>query len=153
MVSLPKYRVKFQSHVITAYWITRFRTSTWFPQYGSDISMLTIITVFLPASCRIVFNIALGRSIHWYTFMCSSLFNHCLFFCIFIQASEDARRIVEEERSNARIEIDNARAAVQKVEQLVKEQEIDPQINGKQVGGRNTMFFYFIEITMRYMQH
>jgi hypothetical protein len=47
-------------------------------------------------------------------------------------ASEDARRIVEEERSNARIEIDNARAAVQKVEQLVKEQEIDPQINGKQ---------------------
>lgn len=115
--------------------------------------MLTIITVFLPASCRIVFNIALGRSIHWYTFMCSSLFNHCLFFCIFIQASEDARRIVEEERSNARIEIDNARAAVQKVEQLVKEQEIDPQINGKQVGGRNTMFFYFIEITMRYMQH
>ncbi|XP_006658035.1 stomatal closure-related actin-binding protein 1 [Oryza brachyantha] len=47
-------------------------------------------------------------------------------------ASEDARRIVEEERSNARIEIDNARAAVQKVEQLVKEQEIDPQINEKQ---------------------
>uniref|UniRef100_A0A0E0I4S6 Stomatal closure-related actin-binding protein coiled-coil domain-containing protein n=1 Tax=Oryza nivara TaxID=4536 RepID=A0A0E0I4S6_ORYNI len=47
-------------------------------------------------------------------------------------ASEDARRIVEEERSNARIEIDNARAAVQKVEQLVKDQEIDPQINGKQ---------------------
>lgn len=85
--------------------------------------------------------------------MCSSLFNHCLFFCIFIQASEDARRIVEEERSNARIEIDNARAAVQKVEQLVKDQEIDPQINGKQVGGRNTMFFYFIEITQRYMQH
>ncbi|KAF0895148.1 hypothetical protein E2562_006850 [Oryza meyeriana var. granulata] len=47
-------------------------------------------------------------------------------------ASEDARIIVEEERSNARIEIDSARAAVQKVEQLVKEQEIEPQVNGKQ---------------------
>uniref|UniRef100_A0A0D9X243 Stomatal closure-related actin-binding protein coiled-coil domain-containing protein n=1 Tax=Leersia perrieri TaxID=77586 RepID=A0A0D9X243_9ORYZ len=47
-------------------------------------------------------------------------------------ASEDAKRIVEEERSNARIEIDSARAAVQKVQQLIKEEEIDPQINGKQ---------------------
>ncbi|KAL5196549.1 hypothetical protein ABZP36_000061 [Zizania latifolia] len=47
-------------------------------------------------------------------------------------ASEDARRIVEEERSNVQIEIEIARAAVQRVQQIVKEQEADPQINGKQ---------------------
>ncbi|KAL5199118.1 hypothetical protein ABZP36_002630 [Zizania latifolia] len=47
-------------------------------------------------------------------------------------ASEDARRIVEEERSNAHIEIESARAAVQRVQQIVKEQDADPQINVKQ---------------------
>ncbi|KAG8079549.1 hypothetical protein GUJ93_ZPchr0007g3065 [Zizania palustris] len=50
-------------------------------------------------------------------------------------ASEDARRIVEEERSNAHIEIESARAAVRRVQQIVKEQEVDPQINVKQDEG------------------
>ena len=39
------------------------------------------------------------------------------------QASEDARRIVEEERTNARMEIENARAAVQRVQKVLQEKE------------------------------
>uniref|UniRef100_A0A453HYL9 Stomatal closure-related actin-binding protein coiled-coil domain-containing protein n=1 Tax=Aegilops tauschii subsp. strangulata TaxID=200361 RepID=A0A453HYL9_AEGTS len=38
-------------------------------------------------------------------------------------ASEDARRIVEEERTNARMEIENARAAVQRVQKVLQEKE------------------------------
>lgn len=47
-------------------------------------------------------------------------------------ASEDARRIVDEERTNARTEIENARAAVQRVQQVIKEKENSSQRIGKQ---------------------
>ncbi|XP_037423175.1 stomatal closure-related actin-binding protein 1-like [Triticum dicoccoides] len=42
-------------------------------------------------------------------------------------ASEDARRIVDEERTNARMEIENARAAVQRVQKVLKEKENNSQ--------------------------
>ncbi|XP_044964653.1 stomatal closure-related actin-binding protein 1-like [Hordeum vulgare subsp. vulgare] len=42
-------------------------------------------------------------------------------------ASEDARRIVDEERTNARTEIENARAAVQRVQKVLKEKENSSQ--------------------------
>lgn len=47
-------------------------------------------------------------------------------------ASEDARRIVDEERTNARTEIENARAAVQRVQKVLKEKENSSQRTGKQ---------------------
>ncbi|XP_037483914.1 stomatal closure-related actin-binding protein 1-like isoform X1 [Triticum dicoccoides] len=47
-------------------------------------------------------------------------------------ASEDARRIVDEERTNARTEIENARAAVQRVQKVLKEKENSSQRIGKQ---------------------
>uniref|UniRef100_A0ACD5YXI3 Uncharacterized protein n=2 Tax=Avena sativa TaxID=4498 RepID=A0ACD5YXI3_AVESA len=47
-------------------------------------------------------------------------------------ASEDARRIVDEERANARTEIENARAAVQRVQQVLKEKENNSQTVGNQ---------------------
>ncbi|KAF7015070.1 hypothetical protein CFC21_028983 [Triticum aestivum] len=48
-------------------------------------------------------------------------------------ASEDARRIVDEERTNARMEIENARAAVQRVQKVLQEKENSSQRIGKQV--------------------
>ncbi|KAM0865990.1 hypothetical protein ACQ4PT_042880 [Festuca glaucescens] len=47
-------------------------------------------------------------------------------------ASEDARTIVDEERANACMEIENARAAVQRVQQVLKEKENFSQRIGKQ---------------------
>ncbi|KAM0872780.1 hypothetical protein ACQ4PT_038488 [Festuca glaucescens] len=47
-------------------------------------------------------------------------------------ASEDARTIVDEERANARTEIENARAAVQRVQQVLKDKENCSQRIGKQ---------------------
>ncbi|KAF7007282.1 hypothetical protein CFC21_022230 [Triticum aestivum] len=47
-------------------------------------------------------------------------------------ASEDARRIVDEERTNARTEIENARAAVLRVQKVLKEKENSSQRIGKQ---------------------
>ncbi|CAM0907025.1 unnamed protein product [Alopecurus aequalis] len=47
-------------------------------------------------------------------------------------ASEDARRIVDDERDNARTEIENARAAVQRVQKVLKEKENNSQRIGKQ---------------------
>ncbi|WVZ66865.1 hypothetical protein U9M48_016028 [Paspalum notatum var. saurae] len=47
-------------------------------------------------------------------------------------ASEDAKRIIDEERANARLEIESAKAVVQKIELAVKEQESISQRNGKQ---------------------
>ncbi|KQK14962.1 stomatal closure-related actin-binding protein 1 [Brachypodium distachyon] len=47
-------------------------------------------------------------------------------------ASEDARRIVDDERANARTEIENARAAVQRVQQVLKEKEKHSHTIGKQ---------------------
>ena len=49
------------------------------------------------------------------------------------QASEDARRIVDEERTNARMEIENARAVVQRVQKVLKEKENSSQRIRKQV--------------------
>ncbi|KAM0872778.1 hypothetical protein ACQ4PT_038488 [Festuca glaucescens] len=48
-------------------------------------------------------------------------------------ASEDARTIVDEERANARTEIENARAAVQRVQQVLKDKENCSQRIGKQL--------------------
>ena len=56
-----------------------------------------------------------------------SLFLYCS------QASEDARRIVDEERTNARMEIENARAVVQRVQKVLKEKENSSQRIRKQV--------------------
>jgi hypothetical protein len=52
---------------------------------------------------------------------------------IHFQASEDAKRLVDEERAFARSEIDNARAAVQRVEESLQEHERVSQASGKQV--------------------
>lgn len=48
------------------------------------------------------------------------------------QASEDAKRLVDEERAFARTEIENARAAVQRVEEALQEQERLSRATGKQ---------------------
>ncbi|XP_052198075.1 stomatal closure-related actin-binding protein 1 [Diospyros lotus] len=48
------------------------------------------------------------------------------------QASEDAKKLVDEERAFARAEIENARAAVQKVEEALQEQERMSRASGKQ---------------------
>nr|CAB3455125.1 unnamed protein product [Digitaria exilis] len=47
-------------------------------------------------------------------------------------ASEDAKRIVDEERANARLEIENAKGAAQRVHLALKEQENVSQGSGKQ---------------------
>ncbi|KAF6150203.1 hypothetical protein GIB67_023158 [Kingdonia uniflora] len=47
-------------------------------------------------------------------------------------ASEDAKRLVDEERSFARVEIESARAAVQRVEESLREQERISQSSGSQ---------------------
>ena len=51
-----------------------------------------------------------------------------------MQASEDARKLVDEERAFARAEIENARAAVQRVEEALQEHERMSRASGKQVG-------------------
>lgn len=56
------------------------------------------------------------------------------------QASEDARRIVDEERTNARMEIENARAAVQRVQKVLQEKENSSQRIGKQVNCISNIF-------------
>ncbi|KAI7734222.1 hypothetical protein M8C21_004539 [Ambrosia artemisiifolia] len=48
------------------------------------------------------------------------------------QASEDAKKLVDEERAFARTEIENARAAVQRVEEALQEQERMSQASGTQ---------------------
>ncbi|OMP08268.1 putative transcription factor [Corchorus olitorius] len=48
------------------------------------------------------------------------------------QASEDAKRLVDEERAFARAEIEDARAAVQRVEEALQEQEQMSRASGKQ---------------------
>ncbi|KAF3453138.1 hypothetical protein FNV43_RR03573 [Rhamnella rubrinervis] len=47
-------------------------------------------------------------------------------------ASEDARKLVDEERAFARAEIENARAAVQRVEEALQEHERTSRASGKQ---------------------
>ncbi|MBA0564899.1 hypothetical protein Golob_009806, partial [Gossypium lobatum] len=48
------------------------------------------------------------------------------------QASEDAKKLVDEERAHARAEIESARAAVQRVEEALQEQEQISRASGKQ---------------------
>ncbi|KAL0418443.1 UNVERIFIED_CONTAM: Stomatal closure-related actin-binding protein 1 [Sesamum radiatum] len=48
------------------------------------------------------------------------------------QASEDAKKLVDEERAFARAEIENARAAVQRVEEALQEHERISRASGKQ---------------------
>ncbi|KAJ9699011.1 hypothetical protein PVL29_007869 [Vitis rotundifolia] len=48
------------------------------------------------------------------------------------QASEDAKKLVDEERSFARAEIENAREAVRRVEEALEEQERISRASGKQ---------------------
>ncbi|KAK6138253.1 hypothetical protein DH2020_028000 [Rehmannia glutinosa] len=48
------------------------------------------------------------------------------------QASEDAKKLVDEERAFARTEIENARAAVQRVEEALQEHERMSKASGKQ---------------------
>ncbi|KAL5720462.1 Stomatal closure-related actin-binding protein 1 [Ranunculus cassubicifolius] len=48
------------------------------------------------------------------------------------QATEDAKKLVEEERSVARVEIENAKAAVQRVEEALQEQERVAKNSGNQ---------------------
>jgi hypothetical protein len=52
---------------------------------------------------------------------------------IHFQASEDAKKLVDEERAFARSEIDNVRAAVQRVKESLQEHERVSQASGKQV--------------------
>ncbi|KAG8495191.1 hypothetical protein CXB51_012860 [Gossypium anomalum] len=47
-------------------------------------------------------------------------------------ASEDAKKLVDEERAHARAEIESARAAVQRVEEALQEQEQISRASGKQ---------------------
>ncbi|GKV26294.1 hypothetical protein SLEP1_g35626 [Rubroshorea leprosula] len=48
------------------------------------------------------------------------------------QASEDAKKLVDQERAFARTEIESARAAVQRVEEALQEQELMSRASGKQ---------------------
>lgn len=50
------------------------------------------------------------------------------------QASEDAKKLVDEERAFARAEIENARTAVQRVEEALQEHERMSKATGNQVG-------------------
>ena len=50
-----------------------------------------------------------------------------------LQASEDAKKLVDEERAFARAEIENAREAVQRVEEALQEHERMSRAAGKQV--------------------
>ncbi|KAA3489776.1 stomatal closure-related actin-binding protein 1-like [Gossypium australe] len=49
-----------------------------------------------------------------------------------VSASEDAKKLVDEERAHARAEIESARAAVQRVEEALQEQEQISRASGKQ---------------------
>lgn len=51
----------------------------------------------------------------------------------FMQASEDAKKLVNQERSFACAEIESARAVVQRIGEALEEQEINSQVSGKQV--------------------
>lgn len=53
--------------------------------------------------------------------------------CVNFQASEDAKKLVDEERAFARAEIESARAAVQRVEESLQEHEQMSRASGKQV--------------------
>lgn len=51
----------------------------------------------------------------------------------FLQASEDAKKLVNQERSFACAEIESARAVVQRIGEALEEQETNSQVSGKQV--------------------
>lgn len=50
-----------------------------------------------------------------------------------MQSSEDAKKLVDEERAFARAEIESARAAVQRVEEALQKHEEMSRATGKQV--------------------
>lgn len=50
-----------------------------------------------------------------------------------MQSSEDAKKLVDEERALARAEIESARAAVQRVEEALHKHEEMSRATGKQV--------------------
>jgi len=62
-----------------------------------------------------------------------------------LQASEDAKKLVDEERAFARAEIDNARSAVQRVEESLQEHERMSQASGKQVCVFQLSIFHVIK--------
>lgn len=61
------------------------------------------------------------------------------------QASEDAKKLVDEERAIARAEIEKARAAVQRVEEALQDHERMSKATGKQV--------YVIYLTLSLCTH
>lgn len=63
----------------------------------------------------------------------SPFWPHLLRSDVHFQASEDAKKLVDEERSFARAEIENAREAVRRVEEALEEQERIARASGKQV--------------------
>lgn len=58
-----------------------------------------------------------------------------------LQASEDAKKLVDEERAFARAEIENAREAVQRVEEALQEHERMSRAAGKQVFSSSIIVF------------
>ena len=52
---------------------------------------------------------------------------------LLLQASEEAKKLVDEERAFAKAEIENAKAAVQRVEEALQEHERMSRAAGKQV--------------------
>ncbi|KAL0435301.1 UNVERIFIED_CONTAM: Stomatal closure-related actin-binding protein 1 [Sesamum radiatum] len=69
------------------------------------------------------------------------------------EASEDAKKLVDEERAFARAEIENARAAVQRVEEALQEHEQMSRASGKQLalskkGDKDAPHLYDIDGTL-----
>lgn len=60
----------------------------------------------------------------------------CLSCCF--QAIEDAKKVIEEERAFAHAEIESARAAMQRVEDALQEQEQMSRSAEKQVGMKSS---------------
>lgn len=54
-------------------------------------------------------------------------------FCWFLQATEDARKVAEEERAIALAEIEKAKAAIKRVEQALEEHELSTTSTENQV--------------------
>lgn len=79
-----------------------------------------------------ILGLDIGKDIFW--IIPSRSFTVLFFFITtFMQASEDAKKLVDEERAFARAEIENAREAVQRVEEALKEHERLSRASGKQV--------------------
>lgn len=64
-----------------------------------------------------------------------------------MQASEDAKKLVDEERAFAKAEIENAKAAVQRVEEALQEHEQMSRASGKQVVIKTFLFLYTLKFS------